>query len=204
MGVEIVSKKIAEISKEKGYMPLNPSTKYIPMYIGDELTEGQEEDYYIEGRVLVPTYMELIKWIFDFNYSVENEYNFGENKYYRKEEYLPMIAKHLEFWYNTLIPELYDTEFGYQSDIKNKTLYTDTIINVNEFVLEGFIGMLINWFEKNGYYFHIDKKHGKYCYHFQEGFKSTNLKDMLNQGYDTKQQARHFGILKCFELIKGE
>lgn len=98
---------------------------------------------------------------------------YNENELGYKEQ-----MKYLEFWYNTLIAELQD----------------------NEFVLEAFVGILINWFEKNGYYIINSKINGYYGYNFP--YKDTII--MNNIAYSNKQQARHEGILKVFNLLKQD
>jgi len=89
--------------------------------------------------------------------------------------------KWLEFWYQILIPEIQD----------------------NEFVLEGFIEMLLNWFENNNLYLIVFMTPNQYWQYNIDVYKDKKLIeehqwDML----ETKQEARHEGILKIFELIK--
>jgi hypothetical protein len=86
--------------------------------------------------------------------------------------------------------------------------------------------MLLNWFEKNDIlliidyqYISSDEYEYTYTIKYEENNgekrecnrrKEINSLNHWGSGYsndirpNTKQQARHFGILKCFELMKGE
>ena len=135
---EYVSKRIAEIAKERGYKAksfkfYDKSNEINTHWNHKEVNNNDSPFKYYTA----PTYQQLIEWIFKFD--------IPQDEYERQ-----IIIQELEFWYNTLIPELCNVEYGIKTDFNgnNKDYYK--IIGVyNEFVLEGFIGMLLNWFEKN-------------------------------------------------------
>jgi hypothetical protein len=178
--MEYVSKRIAEIAKSKGM--------YVEMHLdSDSLKE--------------PTYQQLIEWIFDFdkhfNYSVHVGSNISiaqSNKIITQDR-----IEHLEFWYNTLIPELTSQFNIVRNDEGKVAMWIKE--PTNEYVLEALTGMLINWFEKNGYTFDSGYNCNKNIYYFDIKEDNQNLMISSTQK-DTKQQARHKGILKCFELLK--
>lgn len=138
---------------------------------------------------------QVVNWIFRFDDPADE---------YERQ----FINNNLEFWYNTLIPELTRNcnqgmcSVNYFDGQKEEEIIKCDdckLSNYNEFVLEGFISMLLNWFEKNDIKFHLDWQYegwGYMCY--------TNNFTHQSSTIGTKQQARHEGILKCFKLVRGE
>jgi len=138
------------------------------------------------------TYQALIEWIFQPETIMFNSNQLG----YRES------IEWLEFWYNTLIPEL--CECPIKGCIKDGTECIGCKDIVwNEFVLEAFVGMLLNWFEKNELFLESTRTTiNKVWYNCIWDNKNCLLNDLI--AYNNKQQARHKGILKYFELIKNE
>jgi hypothetical protein len=180
--MEYVNKKIAEIAKEKGFN--EPCIRNIwgnnnTVSFSDGLV--QQDDWSITNmRLNTPTYQQLIEWIFSHDKAgnVKDRHTFPSS-------YLTCLIENIEWlenWYNILIAELNEE---------------------NKFVLNGFIGMLSDWFEENDvklvilpkipthYSCNILHKLNK------KGFEYTNE-------FNTKQQAINAGILKCFELMKRQ
>lgn len=106
-------------------------------------------------------YTDLIEWIF-----------IGRTK--------QELVTWLEFWYNTLIPELQD----------------------NEFILEGFVGMLLNWFQKKGYYLESETNIALQTYFIITNYNGLDDNIFWTDYYNSKQQARHEGIKQVFNLLK--
>ena len=134
--MEYVSKHIEKIAQEKGYCHDLAGIRYY----------------------------KLMQFIFSW----ENVGDFAGDKLAKQ-----YTIDWLEEWYNTLIPELQDMindcssckHYIHKNEVsKDCENYEIAIpkhegwrcdkhiskIQTNEFVLEGFIGMLLNWFEKNG------------------------------------------------------
>lgn len=116
------------------------------------------------------TYQQLVESIFNRGYPMRKPLDV-------KEE-----VEWLEFWYNTLLPELQD----------------------NEFVLEGFVGMLLNWFERNGIEITSEHVHGM-------GFRYTIWEPTLEDVWiylhetmihNTRVEALHEAILEVFKILK--
>lgn len=153
-----ISKKLALIAKEKGWNIKIPENKF-------------DEIFYI-----LPTYEQLINWVFNDN-NVKDHTPFNNIP----EEFQKDILKHLEFWYNEIISEVQD----------------------NEFVLEGFVGMLINWLLNNGIHLTITSiSQESWQYHVSR--VGDSLGKLYEEDFYSKQEARHEGILKCFQLIKEQ
>ena len=96
----------------------------------------------------------------------------------------------LQFWYTTLL----EHKFG---------------------LMHEFIGRLEEWFESNGYYINVANRYNKKGitindrvfsvsishkkYHNESDYNTIRF---LKLDIETKQQAKHEGIMKCFELLK--
>ena len=96
----------------------------------------------------------------------------------------------LKFWYTTLL----EHKFG---------------------LMHEFIGRLEEWFESNGYYINVANRYNKKGitindrvfsvsishkkYHNESDYNTIRF---LKLDIETKQQAKHEGIMKCFELLK--
>lgn len=118
-----------------------------------------------------------------FNYYTEYQvldWIFNEistrNDYFTKEDNL----KWLQFWYTTLLKHKFSLMYE-------------------------FIGRLEDWFESNGIILEVVKdillrniKNRKYHFHVY----TSETECLFNGIFDTKQQAKHEAILKCFELLK--
>jgi hypothetical protein len=176
--MKYVTKIIAEIAISKGFDRFTCTCGGFPTCICP-----------IEDSV---EYQQLIEWI--FNEDVIDEYIVLNAAMNSQVEWL-------EFWYNTLMPELCPTCGGCQSecsiiDIKEPDCYQCNFRdNANEFVLEGFIGMLINWFEKNNYEL-------SYYNHNWHIITTKGIIEVKSELY--KQQTRYEGIKQVFKLMKGE
>jgi len=202
-GTEYVSKEIALLAKERGF-------KEGTQGYYDEGQLKQRDNDFINYRditddlIACPSYQQLIEWLFNCDYLTVSSRPYASIKEQEREW--------LEFWYNTLIPELIDIRYT------KLPLNTQEFNIKNEFVLEGFTGMLLNWFEKNHLYLLIEtcgskSDYPKYTYNLinLQDYKSSlnNKLENVELEYEelikgnTKQQARHIGILKCFELIKN-
>lgn len=122
------------------------------------------------------TYDELIHWIFD-------ETNWTEIQQY-KPYIIGLYSYHwLEFWYERLYPEIKD----------------------NKFVLGGFHELLMNWFEKNNLMISIyPLAIPKFTYYISSIDESMYITQVQYREFDTSQQAKYAGILKCFELFKNK
>ena len=208
--MKYTSKKIAEIAQDKGMLCNIHSGRTTH----DNLTDRS-------GLL----YQDLIEWIFNEGSSVTS--------------LVANIDWHKE-WYNTLIPEIQDITNDCSSCkhyiSKNEVLnscenYEIAIpkhegwrcnkhiskIQTNEFVLEGFIGMLLNWFEKNNLRIEITTwfaNHYKFEIFKTNDWNKTNLFPInwvANNDYHklhntssifSKQQARHVAIKQVFKLLK--
>jgi hypothetical protein len=207
--MEYVSKRIAEIAKEKGF---NINTIY---YYSSDPEIGLTFQFGTHifnhntsiDKISKPTYQQLIEWIFKLANTIECD--------------LEDNIEWLEFWYNTLISELNKPKTGECFDCIH-AYYVCTLLNgesigegirkdcplPNEFILEGFIGMLLNWFEKNNYIISINNFNCWFgIYHKEEILNPTMIdedgyKHICSERTDNKQQAMHKGILKVFELLK--
>ena len=121
---------------------------------------------------------QVLDWIFNHIDSVVKQINFNHSQ----KEYLIKQQKveWLQFWYTTLL----EHKFG---------------------LMYEFIGRLEEWFESNNLY--------PISYLLTQGWQSDihiliskELDEMevinLSTYWDTKQQAKHEAIMKCFELLK--
>ena len=185
-----ISERIAKIAIEKGFI------SKIPYELHTHLT-----------------YQTLIEWLFDYK---DQEFPFIGNDAKVK---LQLDAKWLEFWYNILMPELCPTCGGCESecsviDVHEPDCYRCNFRNnTDEFVLEGFIGMLINWFEKNNFILYINYGYNDYP-HWSSNICNMTISDVDDKSvfisgidygkllYETKSESRHEGILQIFKLLK--
>lgn len=135
------------------------------------------------------SWYQVINWIFRFDDPADE---------YERQ----FINNNLEFWYNTLIPELIDIQYmEYTDNNNNEKGYSIEI--ENKFVLEGFIGMLLNWFLSNNIHITITSiSQESWQYHITK--PGDSLGKLYDEDFYTKQQARHEVILMCFELMKGK
>lgn len=184
MDNEIVSNQIAKIANLYGFK--EPCRQWYKEFIGLVRYESEPVDYdyceyhslYGKGFYMLPTYTQLINWIFSPN-TIQNAIVISKD--------FKTVVDWLKFWYDTLIPEL--------------TFRTNKfIVEYNNFVLNGFIGMLIDWFEQNECYLYVTivgyrRKYAMLVMYKNDCFESKPI-------YDTKSEARHEAIKKCFELLK--
>jgi hypothetical protein len=180
---QFVPKHIYDLMCEKGYN--NPTLKDVFYFLNPNNLDANAPDS--------ATWTELINWIF-IDGKIGNTF---------------AAIDHLEFWYNTLLPELIDMK-RWQPNVTGEELENNKyyMIPINEFVHEGFIGMLINWFEENGYDILVIPMYKKEVKEYCVSFKSNKgYVDFLKENgkiayFENAKLARHSGILRIFELLK--
>ena len=152
------------------------------MYVSKELALILKENgfnYHKFDLIIAPTEQEAVDWIFD-EIGLESNPN----------THIDYERKRLKFWYTTLL----EHKFG---------------------LMHEFIGRLEDWFESNGYYINVANRYNKKGitindrvfsvsishkkYHNESDYNTIRF---LKLDIETKQQAKHEGIMKCFELLK--
>ena len=146
------------------------------MYVSKELALILKEkgfDYHKFDLIIAPTEQEAVDWIFDNLTACDIN-----------DALLDYDINQLKFWYTTLL----EHKFG---------------------LMHEFIGRLEEWFESNNIEFTIlnnEEELVKECWvaiKWNLSEDKTYYKNSIKlQGTYTKQQAKHEGIMKCFELLK--
>ena len=117
----------------------------------------------------------LIDWIFKL--VINNQPEKEQQKALFKNN-----LKWLHFWYTTLLEHKFSLMYE-------------------------FIGRLEEWFEYNEYYilpFRIKDGWQVNIDYFQNDSEEMLTDDNIKDYFDTKLQAKHEAIMKCFELIKNK
>ena len=100
-------------------------------------------------------------------------------------------------------------------DINQLKFWYTTLLEHKFRLMHEFIGRLEDWFESNGYYINVANRYNKKGitindrvfsvsishkkYHNESDYNTIRF---LKLDIETKQQAKHEGIMKCFELLK--
>ena len=90
-------------------------------------------------------------------------------------------------------------------DINQLKFWYKTLLDHNFGLMHEFIGRLEEWFESNRFdLFPNRSTYGEYYYTIYKYFGTVRRIKIDTSYFDTKQQAKHEAIMKCFELLKTD
>lgn len=121
--------------------------------------------------------------------------SFSSNSYYTT-----ILSEEVVDW---IFSEVSTRNYAKQGNVKWLQFWYTTLLDHNFGLMHEFIGRLEDWFSSNDYEVHLIKYSGTNQCAFSIQTKNT-YDCTRDDWYDTKQQAKHEAILKCFELLKSD